>query len=144
MKTEKRIIAGLDDLQIVVDYLKSLLKVCRVFTFTGSLGAGKTTLVRALLRECGVQDNVTSPTFTYVNRYKNSSDQTFYHFDCYRLGNLDDFVLAGFDEYLHEPESWSLIEWPEVVMPLLKEKVCYVKIEHSGPEKREFIVSIIE
>lgn len=140
----RKVIAGLDELSTVVDYLKSLMNVCAVFTFTGSLGAGKTTLVRSLLRELGVKDNITSPTFTYVNQYKNSSDQTFYHFDCYRLESLDDFVLAGFDEYLYEPNSWSFIEWPEVVMPLLKEKVCHVTIEHVGQESRKFVIEVKE
>jgi len=144
MKIQKKIIAGLDELPAVAEYLKSLFKVCNVFTFAGSLGAGKTTLVRALLKSCGVTDNITSPTFTYVNRYKNESEETFYHFDCYRLESLDDFVLAGFDEYLHEPNSWSFIEWPEVVMPLLKNNVCHVTIEHSGPDHREFTISVIE
>jgi len=144
MKIEKRIVAGLDELSVVVEYLRSLMRVCSVFALTGSLGAGKTTVVRALLRECGVTEDITSPTFTYVNRYKNEPGETFYHFDCYRLGSLDDFVLAGFDEYLYEPDSWSFIEWPEVVLPLLKEKVCYVTIEHVGPESREFVISVKE
>ena len=91
-----------------------------------------------------MHDYITSPTFTYVNRYKNESDQTFYHFDCYRLGSLDDFVLAGFDEYLYEPNSWSFIELPEVVMPLLKKNVCHVVIEHKGPESRQFAISFSE
>jgi len=144
MKTEKQIIAGLDDLNLVVDYLKSLLKDCKVFTFTGSLGAGKTTVVRALLKQCGVKDVITSPTFTYLNAYKNDRDQTFYHFDCYRLENLDDFIMAGFDEYLYEDDSWSFIEWPEIVMPLLKSQVCHVTIEHHGTDKREFTILVME
>jgi len=144
MKKEIKIIAGLDELSTVVKYLKSLMKVCEIFTFTGSLGAGKTTLVRALLRECGVTDTITSPTFTYVNRYKNGSGQTFYHFDCYRLESLDDFVSAGFDEYLDEQNSWSFIEWPEVVIPLLKKNVCHVKIEHKELESRKFVIEVNE
>ena len=67
---EQRIIAGLDQLPAVVEYVKSLLNVCDVFTFTGSLGAGKTTLVRSLLKSCGVTGVITSPTFTYLNAYK--------------------------------------------------------------------------
>ena len=141
---KKRIVAGIDELDVVVDSLLSLLKICSVFTFSGSLGAGKTTLVRALLKKLGVEGVITSPTFTYLNRYKNRQGQTFYHFDCYRLENTDDFTSAGFDEYLYEDNSWSFIEWPEVVMPLLKKKVCHVSIEHAGPDKREFLISVVE
>ena len=142
MAMEKLIIAGLDELSTVVSFLKNQLSVCTVFTFTGSLGAGKTTLVRALLRECGVEDVITSPTFTYVNSYKNERDETFYHFDCYRLKNTDDFIMAGFDEYLYEEKSWSFIEWPEIVMPLLVKQVCHIRIEHKGHDKRAFFISV--
>jgi len=137
---EKRIVAGLDQLDQVVEYLNSLFNVCKVFTFTGSLGAGKTTLVRALLKRSGVKDVITSPTFTYLNAYKNDQGETFYHFDAYRLESLKDFVSAGFDEYLYEEGSWSFIEWPEIVMPLLKKEVCHVNIEYCGSDKREFVI----
>jgi len=141
---EKRIIAGLDQSQAVIDHLKSLLSVCQVFTFNGTLGAGKTTLVRMLLQQCGVEDVVTSPTFTYVNLYKNKQGKTFYHFDLYRIQTLDDFVAAGFDEYLYEENSISLIEWPELIQPLLKNSVCNVVIKMHGFDKREFIITAQE
>ncbi|MCK5633340.1 tRNA (adenosine(37)-N6)-threonylcarbamoyltransferase complex ATPase subunit type 1 TsaE [bacterium] len=141
---KKRIIVGLDELSSVVMYLKSLLNVCNVFTFTGSLGAGKTTVVRALLKQCGVAGVITSPTFTYLNAYKINRERMFYHFDCYRLESLKDFVAAGFDEYLYEEDSWSFIEWPEIVLPLLKDKVCHITIEHRGLDKREFIIEVKE
>ncbi len=141
---EKRIIAGLDELPVVIEYLKSLLSVCSIFTFTGSLGAGKTTLIRSLLKDYGVNGAITSPTFTYLNLYKNDQGQTFYHFDCYRLKTLNDFLAAGFDEYLYESQSWTFIEWPEIVMPLLKQQVCHVRIEYCGPDQREFIMQVVE
>ena len=141
---ERRIVAGLDELPVIIEFLKSLLNVCSVFTFTGSLGAGKTTLIRSLLKNCGVKEAITSPTFTYLNLYKNEQGQEFYHFDCYRLKQLSDFLAAGFDEYLYADGCWTFIEWPEIVMPLLKRKVCHVSIEHYGPNQREFIVHIVE
>lgn len=144
MTKEKKIIAGPDQLDEVVDYLKSLLTICDVFTFTGSLGAGKTTLVRLLLKSCGVQEAVISPTFTYVNGYKNEQGETFYHFDCYRLASLDDFVMAGFDEYLYEQGSWCFIEWPEIVMPLLKKRVCHISIAHQDADSRVYTLTVIE
>jgi tRNA threonylcarbamoyladenosine biosynthesis protein TsaE len=141
---ERRIIAGIGELAEVVEYLRLLMPQCAVFTLTGSLGAGKTTLVRELLRVCGVTDVITSPTFTYVNVYKNGSGQTFYHFDCYRLKTLHDFMAAGFDEYLYAPCSWSFIEWPDIVLPLLTRHTCSITIEYCGPEQREFIINTSE
>ena len=68
-------------------YLNNFKDKCRIFTFTGPLGAGKTTLVQALLKASDVRDVITSPTFTYVNIYTNEVGQKFYHFDLYRLTN---------------------------------------------------------
>jgi len=130
MKTN--IAYSLEDIQEVVEKLYSLLATHSVVTFTGPLGAGKTTLVRSLLRRCGITDVITSPTFTYVNMYENGKGETFYHFDCYRIKSMNEFRAAGFDEYIYQPSSWAFIEWPEVVEPLLTHTVCRVIIEYEG------------
>lgn len=130
MKTN--ITYGLEDIPDVVEKLYALLSSCSVMTFTGPLGAGKTTLVRLLLQRCGVTDLITSPTFTYVNVYENGSSETFYHFDVYRIKSLNEFKAAGFDEYLYQPSSWAFIEWPEIIEPLLTHNVCRVTIEYEG------------
>lgn len=98
-----------------------------VYTFSGPLGAGKTTLIGQLLEVAGVTSPVISPTFTYVRIY-HVGEYTFYHFDLYRIHSLDDFYSLGFDEYLYAPRSWSCIEWPEIISPLLKERVCRVTL----------------
>jgi tRNA threonylcarbamoyladenosine biosynthesis protein TsaE len=107
----------------------------QVFTFTGALGTGKTTLVRALLRRCGVTEVITSPTFTYVNVYENDQGQTFYHFDAYRVKSAADFKAAGFDEHLYQPTSWAFIEWPEVVSPLLTHAVCHITLDYHDSQR---------
>jgi tRNA threonylcarbamoyladenosine biosynthesis protein TsaE len=132
---KKTILYGMHDIDQVVEVLYGLLQTYSVITFTGSLGAGKTTLVRSLLQRCGVKDLITSPTFTYVNVYENSQGQTFYHFDCYRIKTLDDFKVAGFDEYLYQPGSFAFIEWPEVVKPLLDHSVCHVAIDYHADKR---------
>jgi tRNA threonylcarbamoyladenosine biosynthesis protein TsaE len=121
----------LSDLTDVARQLRSLLSTTTVMTFTGTLGAGKTTLIKSLLYECGVKDLITSPTFTYVNKYKNQQGQQFYHFDLYRLHSIDEFISAGFDEYLYAPHSWCFIEWPEIIMPLLNKNVCHCVITYG-------------
>ena len=127
----KQIVYSLEDLPVIVEMLYRLMPHYKVFTFTGTLGAGKTTLVRELLRRAGVKDVITSPTFTYVNVYENDMGQTFYHFDAYRIKTLADFQAAGFDEYLYQQNSWAFIEWPEMLMPLLTHDVCHVKLEYA-------------
>jgi len=108
------------------------MKRCSVITFTGDLGAGKTTLIRALLRDLGVLQPITSPTFTYMNRYITADGKTIYHFDLYRLNNLEEFRAQGFDEYLYQPNSYCLIEWPAIVMPLLTQDVCPISLEYEA------------
>jgi len=145
MNYENRFIVGLNEMDTVVDFLRQQLSFCRIFAFYGPLGAGKTTLVKRLFKRLGITDTITSPTFTYLNCYKNKQGQTFYHFDCYRLESLNDFLSAGFGEYLSEGQSWSFIEWPEIIDPILKDKVCKVKIDyHKNPEKRIIRCEIIK
>lgn len=128
---------ALADLPSVAQKLKEQLKDSRVITFTGPLGAGKTTLIKELLRQCGVNETVVSPTFTYLNLYENEAGDTFYHFDLYRMGSQAEFQEAGFDECLYEPKSYALIEWPEHVLPLLSQGACHVAIDyHEDSSKR--------
>ena len=136
MKTHE-LIYTLDTIDSVAQELFFLLPDCSVMTFSGPLGAGKTTLVQALLKQCGIFENIQSPTFTYLTSYANAKTQTFYHFDLYRLKNMQDFLTAGFEEYLYIPNSWALIEWPEIIMPLLKKKVCHIVIDYYGEDRRK-------
>lgn len=131
----------LSEITKVVDTLFGLMKEHSVITLTGSLGAGKTTLTQALLKKCGVTDPVTSPTFTYVNRYENSKGEVFYHFDLYRIKTIDEFIMAGFDEYLYQPKTWCIIEWPEVILPLLKHSVCHVCLEYQDEKSRKALIT---
>src|SRR5271163_1558782 len=101
MGITKKIIYSLDQVELVAHALADELKTISVMTFSGPLGAGKTTLIRELLRVNGIDELVTSPTFTYMNIYRNKQGRTFYHFDLYRITSLDSFVEAGFNEYLY-------------------------------------------
>jgi tRNA threonylcarbamoyladenosine biosynthesis protein TsaE len=134
---KKEIIYSLDEHNLVIQELKNAMATCQVFAFNGPLGAGKTTTIKALLRSCGVTGTITSPTFTYVNEYTNDRDEHFYHFDLYRINNVEEFQAQGFDEYLYQPHSWSFIEWPEVIVSLLTHSICSVSFDyHEDPDKR--------
>jgi len=140
--TEKKLIISIEQIDQAVDALYALMDQCKVFTFEGPLGAGKTTITREFLKKCGISQAVTSPTFNYVNVYENQQGQRFYHFDLYRIESIDDFIQAGFDEYLYLPDSWVLIEWPEVIMPLLTKQVCKVSIDYTNDNKRLVTISV--
>jgi len=112
----------------------------KVFTFTGSLGAGKTTLVQNMLKEAGVEGPIQSPTYTYVSVYRLKNGTMLYHFDLYRLDSLNDFLEAGFEEYLYQPNSYCFIEWPEIIKPLLKDSVCHVILEYESENTRIVVI----
>lgn len=131
-----------DDLDTIVELLYNTMKTHPIFTFSGPLGAGKTTLIKRLLARCGVQEVVVSPTFAYVAIYSNNQGETFYHFDLYRLSSLASFIESGFDEYLYLPHSWAFIEWPEICEPLLTKGACHVTIEYVSENERLLKLSL--
>lgn len=132
---EKKIIYSLDQIDQAVNLLISLFDKCSVFAFHGDLGAGKTTLIKKILKQVGVKELITSPTFTYVSIYQNAKGQTFYHFDLYRIKTLQEFIDLGFNEYLYTENSWSFIEWPEVIAPLIKTKACHVYLDYHEDKR---------
>lgn len=143
----KNFVFSLGDIKSVVDFLREKIELgeCRVFAFYGPLGVGKTTLIREILKSLGVQGPITSPTFTYLNCYNGVHELKFYHFDLYRLKNLDEFLSAGFDEYLSEQEGICFIEWPEIIELILPSGSCLVKIDYDIDAKKRLLnVEIID
>ena len=120
----------------LIDRLYQELKQTAVFALSGPLGAGKTTLVQGLLARAGITDSIQSPTYTYVIPYTAPDGTIFYHFDLYRLNSLEDFVYAGFDEYLFQPGSKALIEWPEIIKPLLTHDTCFIELDYESASSR--------
>lgn len=131
------LVYSIDTISEVIEDLQQLLPDYKIFTFTGALGAGKTTLIQELLKANGIDEYIQSPTFTYMTPYTNASGYTFYHFDLYRLKSMQEFLNAGFQEYLYEPKSWALIEWPDIIRPLLKHSVCAINIDYFGDNQRK-------
>lgn len=112
----------------------------KVITLSGPLGAGKTTLVQQILKKLGIVEPVQSPTYAYVTTYTTSQDQKIYHFDLYRLRNMQDFIDAGFEEYLYQENALCIIEWPEIIESLLLHDICAIKIAYEDTEKRKISV----
>ena len=140
----KQITYTIDELPTVVAELRPLLDRASVVTLTGQVGAGKTTLIKELLRDRGVTQAVQSPTFTYVHIYRPQGERTIHHFDLYRLNTLDEFYQQGFEEYLFAPNTLTFIEWPELIMPLMQGAVCHLDIEHTSETERTLTVRCTE
>lgn len=114
---------GLDNLGEVADYILNN-STSNTFLFFGEMGVGKTTLVKAIVRQLGSDDNVSSPTYSLVNEYL-AKNKTIYHFDFYRINSIEEVYDIGFEDYLSE-EAYILIEWPELIQTLWPEH--FVKI----------------
>ena len=98
-----------------------------VIAFYGKMGAGKTTFIKALCEELGVEDVITSPTFAIVNEYE-ASEGAIYHFDFYRIKRLEEVYDMGYEDYFYEPGALCLIEWPELIEELLPDTALRVSI----------------
>lgn len=108
----------------------------RVITFQGELGAGKTTLIKAICEHLGILSTVSSPTFTLINEYNLPTGDPVYHIDMYRLEQESDAIQLGITDYTHSGE-WCLIEWPEKIAGWLPENFVSLKIEvEAGTLKR--------
>jgi tRNA threonylcarbamoyladenosine biosynthesis protein TsaE len=90
----------------------------RIFAFYGQMGSGKTTFIKALCKELGVTDTVTSPSFTLINEYRRPGDVPVYHFDFYRIKKISEVLDFGIEEYF-DSASPCFMEWPELIEPLL-------------------------
>jgi tRNA threonylcarbamoyladenosine biosynthesis protein TsaE len=106
----------------------------RVLFLSGDLGAGKTTLVRGLLRELGWSGRVKSPTYALVELYA-VSRLNLYHFDFYRFKDREEWVSSGFREHF-SPESLCIVEWPEMAEGLLSPPDLHVTLEIKKPGRR--------
>ncbi|WP_214227276.1 tRNA (adenosine(37)-N6)-threonylcarbamoyltransferase complex ATPase subunit type 1 TsaE [Pedobacter sp. B4-66] len=110
----------------------------KIFVFEGDMGAGKTTFIKVLAKALGIKELVSSPTFSIVNEYEGEGN-TFYHFDFYRIKNLQEAYDIGYEEYFYSGNI-CFIEWPEKVEELLPEH--YIKIEIKMLSENERLLSI--
>lgn len=111
-----------------------------LLAFYAPMGAGKTTLIKALVKELGGQDNVSSPTFGLVNEYaKTNGELLGYHFDFYRLEDENEAMDMGLEDYLNT-DAWVFMEWPEKIPNLVPPDAQIIKIEIVDAKTRKLIL----
>ena len=133
-------------MKIKIDSLENIHEAARefienmggsnVFAFYGKMGAGKTTFIKAICEEQGVDDVITSPTFAIVNEYTDIDGDPIYHFDFYRIKKLEEVYDMGYEDYF-DSGYLCLLEWPELIEELLPEDAVKVTITELEDGTRE-------
>lgn len=132
--------SGLDNLHETAKMLLEFSDECRVWLLHGEMGTGKTTLIKAICDQLGVEDNVTSPTFSIINEYQSSTEPVF-HFDFYRVKSLEEALQAGVEDYFYSGH-YCFIEWPEIISPILPDQYFNLSIDAGLGENRKYKLSL--
>lgn len=132
-------IESLSELPKVAEAVLGELRGRSVVLFRGPMGAGKTTLISRIAAALGAEDTVTSPTFALVNQYEGEGGRRIYHFDFYRINNVEEALDLGYEEYFYSGDL-CLVEWPEKIEPLLPEEAMTVTITVGEDERRRFTI----
>lgn len=133
----KIICQTIQDLPLIAKEILQLYPRHRVFALRGQMGAGKTTFMHAMAEVLGSKSEVSSPTFAIVNQYDLPENMCIYHFDCYRLKNIEDAYNIGLEEYLYSG-NYCFIEWAEIVDALLPEDCININITTDNNNFRIF------
>ena len=124
----------LDDVEHVAKELITNLS-SKVLLFNGTMGVGKTTLIKAIVKELGSNDEVSSPTFSIVNEYELIND-VIYHFDLYRINDLEEAYNFGIEDYLYN-NNWVIIEWPDIIETILPNQFDRIDIVLKSENERK-------
>jgi tRNA threonylcarbamoyladenosine biosynthesis protein TsaE len=139
---DKLVIRSLDEIDNVAREFVEKYGSSRIVAFYGEMGVGKTTFIKALCRVMGIVDEVNSPSFAIVNEYHTAGDDIIiYHFDFYRLKNVEEALDIGYEEYIFSG-SYCFMEWPEKIEPVLPDERLDVLIEEQDDGTR--IISVKE
>ena len=136
MKIVVNCISELNDLSKIILKIRNDRDVICLY---GEMGVGKTALIKVICKDLGVEDNVSSPTFSIVNEYVSSDGKSVYHFDFYRIVNNEEVFDLGYEEYFYK-NSLCFVEWPEKISSLIPEEVLKIKITKN---KESRIIEIL-
>ena len=138
------LLISISDLASIDDAARELIDTLpdrRIFAFYGEMGAGKTTLIKAICRVLQVTDVTSSPSFGLIYEYRTSGSDSIFHFDFYRIENLEEVYDIGFEEYI-DSGQYCFIEWPDIVAAVLPPETVKVSLHISGNNERTMEVEV--
>lgn len=133
------IINSIEELEKPAKYIIDKLSYKPIVAFYGEMGVGKTTFIKIIGEQLGVKDYINSPTFALVNEYSDKNSNPIYHFDLYRIEDIQELLDIGFDDYLYSKHP-CFIEWPTKAEELIPEERINILIEEVEVGKRKILV----
>ena len=132
-------IKSIEEIAVAAKEFVAAMGERKVFAFYGKMGAGKTTFIKAVCEELGVEDVINSPTFAIVNEYVDGKGEPVYHFDFYRIKNQQEVMDLGYEAYVYSGHV-CFMEWPELIENLLPDDAVKVTIEEEIDGGRVLVV----
>ena len=132
-------INSLEEIDAVAKEFLSLVGDKRVFALQGAMGVGKTTFVKAICDAMGVEDTINSPTFAIVNEYHTPKEEIIYHFDFYRIDDVQEAYDFGYEDYFYS-KAMCFIEWPEKIESILPQDTVEVLFEEQADGTRSITI----
>ncbi len=127
----------LDDLSLIAERIREEYKSEKIFAFYGKMGSGKTTFIKEICKQLGVEEVITSPTFALINEYTGKENTKIFHFDFYRIETIEEAYDFGYEEYFYSGD-YCFIEWPELIENILPEVFIKIEITEDDNEDRIF------
>jgi len=135
----KIVVNCVSELELAATSLLELINDNNIICFHGEMGVGKTTFIKEICKKLGVEDTVSSPTFSIINEYLTENNESVYHFDFYRIEKEEEAFDIGYEEYFYQG-NLCLIEWPEKISSIIPENIIKVQITRSDEQR---IIEII-
>ena len=135
----KIVVNCVSELELAATSLLGLINDNNIICFYGEMGVGKTTFIKEICKKLGVEDVVSSPTFSIINEYLTENNKSVYHFDFYRIEKEEEAFDIGYEEYFYQG-NLCLIEWPEKISSIIPENIIKVQITRSDEQR---IIEII-
>ena len=129
---------SIEEIDKTAKIVLSLNPYTKIFIFNGEMGSGKTTIIKAIIKELGYEGTVSSPTFSLINEYFNGDK--IYHFDFYRIKSREELLDIGIDEYISS-NDWCFIEWPNLIIDMLPDKHIELNIDVISSDNRKIRIN---